>query len=194
MTADQPSKRDRLTYAAAQLFWTKGFAATSLADIADAAGIPLGNVYYYFKTKAALAHAVGDLFVGDMGDELAAIDGREASPRARLTAVLELLSRGAEMRARHGCPIAGAVRDFSGLDRDAADRVARTFAVLEDWLTATIAETGPSQEAARAAAEDAVAAWQGAIVAAQAGRDPARLTRAIGRIAARLGCPAPGMA
>jgi TetR/AcrR family transcriptional regulator, transcriptional repressor for nem operon len=33
-------------------------AATSLAEIAQAADVPLGNVYYYFKSKDELIRAV----------------------------------------------------------------------------------------------------------------------------------------
>jgi AcrR family transcriptional regulator len=46
------AKREALVLAAAELFWMRGFEASSLADIAEASGVPLGNVYYYFKTKA----------------------------------------------------------------------------------------------------------------------------------------------
>ncbi|MCK5749515.1 MAG: TetR/AcrR family transcriptional regulator, partial [Oricola sp.] len=57
------AKREALVQAAAELFWTRGYEASSLADIASAARVPLGNVYYYFKTKSDLAGAVADLFV-----------------------------------------------------------------------------------------------------------------------------------
>ncbi|MGZ3346649.1 MAG: TetR/AcrR family transcriptional regulator, partial [Caulobacteraceae bacterium] len=53
-----PDKRDRLVEAAADLAHRRGFRETSLAAIAEAAGVPLGNVYYYFKTKDALAEAL----------------------------------------------------------------------------------------------------------------------------------------
>ena len=45
-------KRERLIAAAAQRIYEQGVEKTTLADIAAAAGVPLGNVYYYFKTKA----------------------------------------------------------------------------------------------------------------------------------------------
>ncbi len=57
------SKRQRLEDAAAQLFWIKGYAATSIADLAREADVPVGNVYYYFKSKADLAERVAGIFV-----------------------------------------------------------------------------------------------------------------------------------
>src|SRR6516165_3905370 len=46
-----PGKRDRLIAAAVLLLHRHGVERTTLADIAKAADVPVGNVYYYFKTK-----------------------------------------------------------------------------------------------------------------------------------------------
>jgi AcrR family transcriptional regulator len=53
-------KKDKLVLAAKKLVYQKGFAETTLADIAHEADVPLGNVYYYFKTKEAIGLAVID--------------------------------------------------------------------------------------------------------------------------------------
>ena len=45
-------KRSRLLSAAMGLAYQNGFGATSLADIAREAEVPLGNVYYYFNVIA----------------------------------------------------------------------------------------------------------------------------------------------
>src|SRR5258706_13825423 len=60
MRTAQPDKRTRLIETATKLAYGRGFRETSLADIADAARVPVGNVYYYFKTKEELAEAVGE--------------------------------------------------------------------------------------------------------------------------------------
>jgi len=51
-------KRDRLIEAAKAKFYQQGVACTTLADIAQQAQVPLGNVYYHFRTKEALVEAV----------------------------------------------------------------------------------------------------------------------------------------
>lgn len=51
-------KRNKLVVAAKSLIHKKGFGDTTLADIAHEAEVPLGNVYYYFKTKEAIGLAV----------------------------------------------------------------------------------------------------------------------------------------
>src|SRR5437868_5323348 len=59
MKAQAPSdKRTRLVDTAARLVHEQGFNRTSLADIARESGVPLGNVYYYFKTKDAICEAL----------------------------------------------------------------------------------------------------------------------------------------
>ncbi|GGO88369.1 transcriptional regulator [Marinobacterium nitratireducens] len=45
---------------ACQVFADKGFAATKTSEIADKAGLPKANIYYYFKSKEALYRAVLD--------------------------------------------------------------------------------------------------------------------------------------
>jgi len=51
MRTAQRDKRTRLIETATKLAYGRGFRETSLADIAEAARVPVGNVYYYFKTK-----------------------------------------------------------------------------------------------------------------------------------------------
>ena len=50
-------KREKLVQSAGKLFHQVGFNQTSIADIAEDSGVPLGNVHYYFKTKADLISA-----------------------------------------------------------------------------------------------------------------------------------------
>src|SRR5260370_14383371 len=59
-------KRSRLVSAAVGLAYQNGVEATSLADIAREAQVPLGNVYYYFKTKDQIGEAILRLRTGDL--------------------------------------------------------------------------------------------------------------------------------
>jgi len=60
LRASSHSTREALSEAALELFYQQGVANTSLADIAGAAGVPTGNVYYHFRSKEALVEAVID--------------------------------------------------------------------------------------------------------------------------------------
>ena len=56
--------------AARRLFGTQGFAATTMDEIADAAGIAKGAVYHHFKTNEAVFEAVFDSVSRDLVMEI----------------------------------------------------------------------------------------------------------------------------
>src|SRR5688500_15790116 len=62
-------KRQRLVETAVELSYKQGFKNTSLADIARESGVPLGNVYFYFKTK----DSIGDALVARLTERFAAL-------------------------------------------------------------------------------------------------------------------------
>jgi TetR/AcrR family transcriptional regulator len=57
-TAAAPGAKDRILEAAARLFAAHGYAATSVAQIADAADANRALLYYYFKDKRDLYWAI----------------------------------------------------------------------------------------------------------------------------------------
>jgi len=74
--------RDRILDMACSLFNERGFAQVATRSIADAVGINEGNLYYYFKTKEAIALALFDRVDARatvlLGDETAAHEGLAA--------------------------------------------------------------------------------------------------------------------
>lgn len=100
-----PGKRERLIAAACDLFYRQGIAATTLAHIAEAAEVPLGNVYYYFKTKDDIVAAVAEARTEEIRSATAALQRRHGSPKARLKALVGMLAASSETIADHGCPI-----------------------------------------------------------------------------------------
>jgi AcrR family transcriptional regulator len=63
--AARAARREDILNAARQVFAERGFRGTTIADIAEAAGIALGTIYLYFKSKddvfAALSQRLGEL-------------------------------------------------------------------------------------------------------------------------------------
>src|SRR5246127_3580762 len=100
-----PGKRERLIAAACDLFYRQGIAGTTLAHIAEAAEVPLGNMYYYFKTKDEIVAAVVEARTEEIRSATAALQRRHGSPKARLKALVGMLAASSETIADHGCPI-----------------------------------------------------------------------------------------
>ena len=77
--------KHRIMDAAGQLFADKGFAATSISDITEAAGVGRALIYYYFKDKRHLYNAIlhdgGERIIG--GAEAAYASGGTAFDRLR---------------------------------------------------------------------------------------------------------------
>jgi AcrR family transcriptional regulator len=100
----RPGKRERLVAAARELVHRRGVARTTLADIAQAADVPVGNVYYYFKTKDDIIGAVVQSRVDQIESALTALQRQHRSPKARLKALVRFLAEQANSIAQSGCP------------------------------------------------------------------------------------------
>src|SRR5918995_6254411 len=88
----RPGKRERLVGAACDLVYRQGVESTTLADIAEAADVPVGNVYYYFKAKDDIVAAVVQAHVNQIESSIAALERRHRSPRARLKALVGIVA------------------------------------------------------------------------------------------------------
>lgn len=95
----EPANRELILDAAQRLFADVGYAATSTAKIAAAAGVPHGLVFYYFPTKRHLLLAVvgeranrGTLRSGDVEGARRDV-GETLSTAARELVELALVAR-----------------------------------------------------------------------------------------------------
>ncbi len=94
--------RARLLDAALRLFGERGFAATSTRDIAEAAGVNLAAIRYYFGDKQGLYRATFTEPLGSPTDDIALYDQPQFSLQESLTAFygsfLHTLKRGELVR------------------------------------------------------------------------------------------------
>jgi AcrR family transcriptional regulator len=165
------AKREALVAACAELFWTRGFAQTSLSDIAATSGVPLGNIYYYFRSKGDMADAVADIFVAETDGLLDEVSATTTEPRDRLALLARRLSAKTPSRLRHGCPIAACVRAFRIDAPSASVRAAEAFGLLIGYIARELGRTGMRPSSAMALARGAINEWQGGIILAHALQD-----------------------
>src|SRR5260370_41036305 len=104
MTKTHIDKRSRLLGAAMGLAYQNGFGATSLADIARKAKVPLGNVFYYFKTKDEIGEAIVELRLAQLSAQRQRWN-EAGSPKDRLCACVECGSENKDCLAQRGCAV-----------------------------------------------------------------------------------------
>jgi len=175
---DPPAgKRERLVAAACRVLHEQGVERTTLADIALAADVPVGNVYYYFKTKDQLVEAAINAHGNDLRAMLSALD-RRRTPQARLKGLIGALVEQRELAARYGCPFGTLACELDkrpdGLDRTAAD----VLGILADWAEQQFRSMGLRDQAdARDLAIALVASYQGISLLTNTFRDPELMVR-----------------
>ncbi|WP_235854604.1 TetR/AcrR family transcriptional regulator [Nonomuraea aridisoli] len=178
------AKRQRLMRAAAEVVHRQGAERTTIADIARAAEVPVGNVYYYFKTKDELVAAA----LSEHARQLELLTGRLdrlTDPRARLKGLIEAWVSQRDLAARYGCPTGTLAveldkRDEGGLDVEAG----RVIRLLLTWVERQFHELG--QPEPDGLALTLVGAYQGMSLLANALRDPGVMEREGARLLAWL--------
>jgi AcrR family transcriptional regulator len=155
--------------AARQVLYEQGAEKATLAGIATAAEVPLGNVYYYFKTKDALVAAVIEDYQRRYEGLSAGFDQHQ-QPAGRLKALVRALIARRDVQARYGCPV-GSLSSELGKQQDVLRAEAGTiFAGLIDWAEAQFLEMG--RDDARELGVALIAAYEGSVLLAAALRDP----------------------
>lgn len=170
--------RDRVVAAASQLFATRGFAATSIADVAEASGLLKGNLAYYFRTKQDLLEAVIEARAKALWDELVAPAQPGEDVRTSVCRLLDHVRASADELAQYGCPVGGLATELGKTDDALHINAAGLLLRLEAYLFNAFSQTMSKKDAERAA-EHLLARLQGAAVVAQARRDPGVVHRQI---------------
>lgn len=127
--------RERLVRTALELFWTRGYEATSLAEICEAAEVNPGSLYHFFPSKEGLLEAALDELEASIDEQLLrpAWEGVD-DPIDRVFALLAAYRRSLETTAcSYGCPIGSLSLEL----RDPSEGVRRRLvANFEAWRNA----------------------------------------------------------
>jgi TetR/AcrR family transcriptional regulator, transcriptional repressor for nem operon len=181
-SAPAASKRARLVEAAKALFHQQGVEATTLADIAEYAHVPLGNVYYYFRTKDDLVTHVIAAHLADLQARFAGWDQATPDPRQRLRLFVQDERDGTDILVRHGCPYGSLASELDKGETALVPLVAELFQVTLAWAAGQFCLLGNEGQEARALAEAFLASLQGSFMLANALRSPALLAQQLDRL------------
>jgi AcrR family transcriptional regulator len=127
-------KRERLISAADVLIHRQGFHKTTLADIARESKVPLGNVYYYFKTKEEICDAVIEERKKELATEL---DGccQSKGPKKALIRLLKSMINMSDKIAEAGCPHGRLCSELSNELVGLTNSADECLKVLLEWST-----------------------------------------------------------
>ena len=169
VTSDRPGKRDRLVAGARDTIYRQGVEPTTIAEIAEASDVPVGNVYYYFKTKDELVAAAIDSYAHENRQLLSSIEQQHRTPLVQL-----LVSRSDQV-ALYGCPRGSLCSELDKHDSDLAQACRELMRMPADWMEQQFKAMG--RRDARDLAFALLASYEGIALLANTFRDPELMIR-----------------
>jgi AcrR family transcriptional regulator len=179
--------RQRIIYAAMELFWLKGYASTSIADILSRSQVNSGSLYYFFPGKQDVLIAVLEAYRDGINQMLLepAWDGVK-DPIEKVFALLGQYRRSiVDTECEYGCPIGSLALELHEPDSVVRELLAANFTA---WVTAVegcfrgAADRFEAGTDLRALAEFTLNVMEGGVMQARTYRDVAYFDRAVAQL------------
>ncbi len=172
-------KRQRLIEAARSLIHEQGFKPTTLADIAQKSDVPLGNVYYYFKTKDDIAAAVIKQRKAETQRFLTQCE-QQPDPKERLIRFLDMPLGFRNAIAEFGCPVGSLCQELNKELSPLSQEADSILKLQLEWAQAQLRLLG--RQDAEGLALHFVSALQGMSLLANALGDPTVVDKEVARL------------
>jgi TetR/AcrR family transcriptional regulator, transcriptional repressor for nem operon len=172
MDEHAPSRRTQIIRAALHRYRTHTVSGTTLRDVAQAAGLPLGNLYYYVKSRDDLISEVLDECERELRvflDRLAPL-----TPLNWLDAYFDWLLADPDQATALGCPFGTLASELRALGHPAAERGAQ---IVRQYRDAVLHQTQSA-----GITTDVFIAVQGAYAVSRVLDDPLLFKQGIRRI------------
>ena len=188
----KPNVKEQIVTASVTLLHSKGFNATSVQDITEAAGVPKGSFYNHFASKEELGVEVLRRYTEQAGQIGAVLGDASLPPLARLRDYFaSMVAANAASGFDAGCMLGNFSTELSNqspaIRHTARQSFASMSAMLEEIITqgqhdGSIAGDRPARELANFTVD----AWQGAVLRAKAEKDRAPLDRFVDMLLNRI--------
>jgi AcrR family transcriptional regulator len=169
MTLASPSKKEELSpvarhiaRAAARLFAERGYDATSVREIVEAAGVAKPTLYYYFRSKEGLAQALITVPLSNLTSTLQRIVSQVEDPIRCLERVIEAQYNFCREDPDRGRFIFALL--FGPLGSEVASELEPFKESLSGWTDAAVRRLAEAQIVPRHRAEACSTACRGLIV------------------------------
>ncbi len=160
------------------VMYLKGYNSTSVKELADAAGIPKGSFYYYFKSKEEYAVGALDFYMDELGRErFMLLETAKAEPLDRIRNFYKSKIENMENEAyKLGCFVGNLSQEMGDVNMvisEATDRLHKKTSekVLKCIMDAQEKHNFKPILPANKLANAIITHWQGALLRMKSSRD-----------------------
>lgn len=182
-----PDTRQRIVEAATELFWLKGYASTSVADILSRSQVNSGSLYHFFPGKQDVLIAVLESYRDNIGPMLLEPAWRDVQDPVEQVFALLGRYRAAivETECGYGCPIGSLALELHEADPAVRELLAANFSAwtgaVADRLQGAASRFPPGTDF-RALAELALTVMEGGVMQARTFRSVDYFDRAVAQL------------
>jgi TetR/AcrR family transcriptional repressor of nem operon len=167
----QPNTRDRIIETGAEIVHRKGFNHTGIQEILNAAGVPKGSFYNYFKSKEDFGLQIIDYFSAHF-QQIAkkTLEDNRISPLSRIYAFLTAFMQHFESQNyAGGCAIGNLAQEMGDLSPAFRKKLSEAMDMMVDAYSRVLAAAqidGKIKKSLniRDTASFIIASWHGAII------------------------------
>ncbi len=145
---------------AAHLFWKNGYNATGISDILEAAALPKGSFYYYFKTKRDLAAEVSSYYEHYL-HQLFFNDSSTAIWREFIPSMTRFMTEIALEDKHLGCPLAVVGMEIAISEPDMSTHYSNSLLNLGKTFQQILIHSGIPKENSDDLSKQALAVYEG---------------------------------
>jgi TetR/AcrR family transcriptional repressor of nem operon len=167
----QPNTRDRIIETGAEIIHLKGFNHTGIQEILNAAGVPKGSFYNYFKSKDDFGLQIIDHFSAHF-QQIAkkTLEDTRISPLSRiytfLTAFMEYFE---SQNYAGGCPIGNLAQEMGGLSPAFRKKLSEAMDMMIDTYSQVLSAAQNDGKITKSlnikdTARFIIASWHGAVI------------------------------
>jgi TetR/AcrR family transcriptional repressor of nem operon len=165
----KPNVREEILSAGLKALHARGFNATSVQDITEAAGVPKGSFYNHFASKDDLGAAAVEKYAASGEARRRALQDRTIPPLARLRRYFEAMVEAARYPDSPGCLLGNFGAELSNQSSAIREEVSAAFANWAEALAAVIDEARlagalPRDSDPKTLAFFVIDAWEGAVL------------------------------
>ena len=168
---------------AMDLFWDKGYRATSMEDLVDHLGIGRASLYATFGSKHDLFLKALDRYINARVTSLTEVLSQPGPALPAVRTVVQLFLKRASDLDRPGCMVANTATELASSDQQAGRAVQRSWMALESTLASTLSRARAQGELGQDTDPHALASFllvfiQGMLVVGKGDPDARRLQAA----------------